>query len=552
LKHGCLYPMLPLLMLVILAAPMVAGAQGLLVEDDVETGTYVDLEGFKVSDNGTHLIITAGWAAPLPSGSPVNYTLERSLFLFLDLDNNRKTGCCRGYPYGGWEVEVEAYRSADGGEGLYLWFFNSTGFYEGMEAHAEWLSANSSGVEVSIPLAALNLSRRDTVLIQGVNGRVAATDTLSHNYFANWTVPYANISVDGDPGDWAGIDPLAVDSDDGLWDPYQVFNLTGVYVATDNKALFIRLDLGGRFNASLLPGLDYSTSFSLDVDVDNDGSVDYEVYLGSHPGVSAYTYVYNVSGHSWMWYRASSPVYNESWVNSSVEAGLSLSAIGLDEGLPGGNLTIRLGGYNSYIRDFLLQPWAALWHTRVFYTVGLGGYDAVPVDQANGGYYNALFTVQVSGAEFNASASGYLYVYLAAYDAEPTGNTSLQSSYRASSYYYVIHLSNPNSTVWPIHVEINVSGTATPILLYYDASSGIYKPLGEQSYDPATGTLKANLTQDEYQAGDDPVLVAAVNATPVGGALSLPKPAATQPLIPAAATTLLLATILAAYKHRKH
>ena len=121
------------------------------MHDDLETGTYMDLEWFTVSDNGTHLIITARWSGAFPSGTPTTYSLERDLWFNLDLDNNRKTGCCPGQPDGGYEIGVSAYRDLTG-QGLGVILFSSNGSYLGGEDHPEWLSANDTSMNISIPL----------------------------------------------------------------------------------------------------------------------------------------------------------------------------------------------------------------------------------------------------------------------------------------------------------------------------------------------------------------------------------------------------------------
>ena len=64
--------------------------------DNIETGTYIDLDDVTITDNGTHLIIKATWNKPFPPGTPKNYRIERWLCFGLDLDNNRKTGFYRG------------------------------------------------------------------------------------------------------------------------------------------------------------------------------------------------------------------------------------------------------------------------------------------------------------------------------------------------------------------------------------------------------------------------------------------------------------------------
>ncbi len=546
----------PLLLLVLLTLPSVALSRGVYVGDEVETGSYLDLRWFEVGDNGTHLILSAGWMQPLPNATPApgSYSLSRVLYFSLDLDNSRKTGCCPGWPGGGNEIEGWASYNIYGDQWLGINLYSSGGSYLGLEGHPQWASSNDTVISAAIPLSYLNISRGDRIMIHDVRGSMEAQDYIG-GVAANWTVPYAEISVDGDPGDWAGIDPLAVDSDDGFWVPYQMFNMTRVYVASDNKALYVRMDLGDVFNTSRLRGLggylEY-LEFIFAVDVDNDGMFDYVLHLHpwgagveSHGSEARYTY----------------PSYNASWYNTShVEFALSLSAIGVNNGLAGRNLTLGAWDYVVHVDDYLrisqylFLPYWQYWLTRIFYTVGSGGYMAVPEDRVLANWTGGWRTIHIGGVEFNISASGQTWAWLARYDAEPTGNSSLNALPGGMSQYYAIKVFSLGSITWPIHVEAEAPGKTGLTLLYYNATAGSYKPLGEQSYDPATGTLKANLTQDEYQAGDDPILILTWKPGPVGGALNIQaQKNNAYPAITIAATllTAIPTIIILAHKHKK-
>lgn len=501
-----------LLALLLLAAPPLLAAANtgqVLAPDDLETGTYVDLASITVTDNTTHLIITANWAAPQPLGNPTNYQLGKSLWLCLDLDNNRKTGCCPGEPWGGYEAELHAYLYADGAHDLYISFYASNGSWLGGEHHSEWLEANASSMTISIPLSKLNITKGDKVMIQGIESNIYVWDWLPTTYFPNYTVAYGDIAVDGDPSDWPSGTLLGIDGDDGVWNPYhQEFNMTAIYIATDNEALYLRLDLGDEINTTKLNNLYRYFEVWFSVDVDNDGNNDYHVSMRTWEA-----YVYNYSSDEVRWYHYSD--YNVSWYGTtSAEFGLNLSAIGIENGLAGNNLTIWDPNYYVHIRDdYKYFYWA--WQTRVFYTIGSGGHVVIPMDGGSQ-EFSGFASIHVGNATLNMSSRDWVGVDYAAYDGEPVGNSSINNV----GYYYALRIDDPNDIEWPITLAINYSGWGTqPLGVYfYNASSGEYEECSNTWIDPDNKIVYANITMGEYLAGDEPVFVARAPQLPaVGG-----------------------------------
>jgi len=103
-----------------------------------------------------------------------------------------------------------------------------------------------------------------------------------------------------------------------------------------------------------------------------------------------------------------------------------------------------------------------------------------------------------------------------------------------------IWVNNTNAVQWPIRIELKLKKPVPegiiPLLYYYNKATGRYVKCSNTGYDPATRTVWAYLTREEYEAGIGTPLVPLGSPTIVGGKL----------LVEQTKTPDTLATILAA------
>ena len=101
-------------------------------------------------------------------------------------------------------------------------------------------------------------------------------------------------------------------------------------------------------------------------------------------------------------------------------------------------------------------------------------------------------------------------------------------------------INNTNGIQWPIRIEFKLKKTPPagilPLLYYYNATRREYMKCSNTGYDPATRTIWAYLTKEEYEAGIGTPLAPLGLPTIVGGKL----------LVEQTKTPDTLATILAA------
>ena len=535
---------LGILLLGLLAGTTIATAPTPLTYEDEHIGhmDWRDLKFFKIWDNGTHLFMAWEWWGPPPIGDePYHF---RTTFTYLDIDNNRYTGSMYGrlqYYFAGAEILMDADKDY-----VYTWTYDATGHVVRSEPHWNWVYlANETMLIVSIPLDQLNLTNGDTIAVLHSESFASSAD-YAFSVAANWTVPYANITIDGDDADWAGIMPFATDngslvpeSIDNMVLEEQYANLTEAYVASNGTHLFLAFRMGGPFNSALNDYNHWYLVYGLWVNVDNDETWDYDLRLEISRN-SGQLHLYNFASESSGWYKLDEG--NFSGLDSGfVEVAIYPPLLGLPENMTNRNITIYVGWMGLDVEDFVVKPFS-----KIFYTVGVGGYTTMPSLEESGQITQGVNNLVLGDLNLTLEALGDVDFHLWEYSVEPTGNASLPGTLSHGNYY-VLWFKNPNNIVWPIHVEFASPGG---VLMYYDKSVGAYVPVADQVYDQASGVIRANLTYDEYLAGDEPVLVAVWSPTVVGGRLLQlqPMPRGTLALLAALATIILLAVTLAARK----
>ena len=509
-----------------------------------------DFKSFEVWDNGTHLLLEWDWWGLQPSGEP---WYLRDALVYLDIDNNRYTGLLRGWlsdPSAGAEVEVHVYPEGD--VDVYIWGADDS--YIGWEPHPEWVVLqNETSYIVAIPLDWLNLTAGDTLAALCPWTYTKSWDWVWFSV-VNWTVPAAGIVVDGGDADWAGVPAFAADnasSSDQYSLEEQYANITEAYVAANGTHLFLAFRMGGPLNPAINNYNWWDLYYNFYVDADNNGTWDYNVQIYTDKmmqnirlDVENYT-----SGLTFQYWLGDPRFPLFSGLDTGfVELAIDPSILGLPADMRNQNITLNMRLVILYVED-----WAEL-GSRIVYTIGSGGYAAVPADWEYYELDTGVYEVVFGDLNLTVNVSGGTRLYLWVYGVEPTGNASL--GYDALTGYYVLWFQDPGAVGWPVHVEVNVSGArGVPVLMYYNKTAGAYMEVADQSYDPAAGILSANIAYEEYTAGDEPVLVVADKPATVGASLELPtrKTGTPNPLTAAAITLLALATAtIITQKHRKH
>ena len=531
------------LVLLVLPATVPAAQNSGVSLGDEELGylAWRDLKSFTVYDNGTHLILVWEYWAPLPThGEP---WCPRDALVYLDLDNNRYTGRSAGWlgdPAAGAEMEIHIFPWMDA---LFIYYGRW------MESHPEWLTGDDTSYTLAIPLSWLNLTDGQTIAVLYPWTYVASWDHVWVGV-ANYTVPYANVTIDGDQADWAGIPVFAVDPNDDTTLEEGFANATGAYAASNGTHLFLAVSLGAPLKRSLLDLYDWwDLRYSVAIDVDNDNRNDYllEVYTDKFLYPDGRVNMGNLSDGRWYYYPLLAGANFSGLDTGFMEIAVEPSILGLPSYPAGTNITITLGDTALYTHDYTPSG------SKILYTIGTGGYTASPTSYAQYGLGAGTSQASIGSLNLTLNLTGGINLYLWEYSAEPTGNATLPRSYRAAGNYYVLLIDNPGNVQWPITLRISVPGARSATLFYYNKTSGTYMEVAEQAFNPQTSTLLANLSMEEYLAGDEPVVVAATPLQTVGGVLDIPVEHATPAAVPVLAAIALVsaaALVMAAGRRR--
>ncbi len=498
-----------LLLILFQGSLIVYGGEAVSVDDEyIGYIDWRDLRNISVYDDGNNLVIEALFWDYMPlCGS--YFTGFRALMVGLDLDNNRYTGYLPGvlnqYSSGA-EITLYATINSNMVTGLVINKYASDGTYIGTFNHPEWVEPITNlGFKISIPLNWLNITNGDTIAILSPRTSVYFADQI-YVTNVNFTIPYANnIVLNGIDNDWRYIDPAIVDYDEPCGAEGEC-DLIEQFFASNNESLFIAFRRGNHIDENSLDKYNsWDWGLITHLDTDLDGSTDYSIIFRSK-----YVAVFNYGNYQTIYYYPGSPELNMSDpYDDFVEYSISPSIIGLSSDLAGRNITI----YTTYMSISTVDPLGtnegmSYGMSRVFYTIGVGGYITYPIDY----FYKYIYhwgSVNAGNADINLYATSSTYVYLWAVVNEPTGNASLPLGYSLDGYYYVLEIAYPDRIQWPITINVNVSSNST--LFYYNKSTGTYEAINDQIYDPVNNFIRANISMEEYLAGDEPVFVAAEN-----------------------------------------
>ncbi len=468
----------------------------------------------------------------------------------LDLDNRVSTGAkfhVINYTTGETmaEIGVDAFIRQN-----YITYYYPNGTSAGTKSHG------MVSFDGSMAIVALNLTRiyeeyrnltnitlqPGTIRICYASTPTFLLDPISPNSMvANVTVNFSAIVVDGHPNEWNDTNTLIlVDGPDSMdFSPVKEANITAVYVATDNRTLFFRVDLEG-------PTADYVAAyndiyyhwraFTFYLDVNNDGAYDYQLDIYG-PG-SVY---YNASTGTWLVTPVGGvnivnltsgtlstywpPTVNISWTGTStVEVGIDLDLVGLTGFAAGGKLTIGVAPQWFGVNDAVLRGFG-----DAMYTVGIGGFytystGKVATVTGSGG-------VSVGNANISVNTISPVDIYAGSFEWDPMGlGGAGLGVFDAFTGYYYLEVSNASAVVWPINITISYSdGDIAGFMedhikvFYYDKYADRYVELDPSLYrvDPVANLIYVTITDEVYNRSDL-VLVPTAPPIPVGGKLLMP------------------------------
>ena len=184
-------------------------------------------------------------------------------------------------------------------------------------------------LSVAFAMAPAVASEEDTKVGQGIDDGKASRTGTSPESREMLAVGKTTITIDGNPGDWAGISPVVVDSyTDGGGGAYEIRD---VYATSDSSNLYLRMDLGSIGTTAIYFELDVdeniNTGYNTNTDIwgwylnPHDTGIDYWVWVVVDDG-TADLCALDSSGSDT--YIGSCPV----GIGSVVEVAVPLSAIG--------------------------------------------------------------------------------------------------------------------------------------------------------------------------------------------------------------------------------
>ncbi len=480
-----------------------------------------DLEKIEVNDNGTHLIVHSQWNNSLPTISGT-YKINHVVSISVDRDMNPLTGgggtCYR--LQSGYEVVANGYNSSDGLRNFYMYWFASNGTQLGYASNSNYVASNTSGLYLSLPLTDLNLStdNRSRILVFGHATFMDSFPILTHY---NVTVNYTAVAIDGSDSEWNfSNSTLVLDSNDNYTVPYPGFNITGIYIASDNSYLYFLFKLDSPVNDSFFTSytIDQATasySASLTIDVDNDGVSDY--YLSVYPfGVG----VYNYSNSAYSFYHVPS-----AWNTSNVEIALNLSYMGLSS-IVGQNISIRTYNWMTTIYDYLVPKEK---YYGFLYRIGSGGRFIAAVNNycVCGCTIPAGITTRSFGdLNLTMNLTSSQLIYMLEFNTSPVFSKVIGGTV---SNYYKFSLIDETAISWPLTATITYNETLVSLLgytednltvYYYNYTSNRYEPLphNQTIIDTSNNIIVFNITRTVYEAGD-PIIALGGSSPAVGGKL---------------------------------
>ncbi len=496
---------------------------GALTTDDSELNDWRDTSSAEVWTNGTHLWVRSFWNSYVESTA--SYVSIRGLAVCIDTDLDRDTG---GTFYGmrGCDKAIEAwyFMSSEPVAYVYLYTFYPNGSLESVTEVPQYMVyAYPTEIAVAVPLDELGSPSK---LIVGVKALTRSEDWLPKN--SAFTVPQATITIDGSGADWPSNAKVADDDYDAVQD-YGYANATSIWLAADDKALYVRLNIVQPIPSSST----YTFIPTLELDI-----------VGTTVNLSLELYPDKLIVGNNVYY-ASSKIYNVSWSETTtLEAAISLSALGITS-LAGQTVSVESLWSYTLVDDAIDNEanTRSSNESRFVFTDVLNNVGYVTqVSGYNSKLVNGSATLSTGSAQISLDATQPTMVGVHAYDEEPTGNASIDHI----GSFYRIYIENVSAVSWPITVVIGYDENEAAskgwdenylTIYFYNATSGAYQPLQNVWIDTQNNLLYAKISLDEYLASDDIILVVSQSTTP-------PPPVPESPILIALA---ILGTVCVAF-----
>ncbi len=578
----------------LLTIVLLAATPALLIAQTTQQGpvtmtdpaTYsanVDLRAITISDNQTHLLIRIKTGTPLPPPAApgtarvdievggmwsINDAQGRPHFparLLVDLDNNMSTGIHSYYVKNGTMelvpgIDMVCWFHYWGGQQIDagLAYYYPNGSFAGSYGFTIFSNDIVSGEYLTIPLNITMLAE----MYQASTGRSVNPQSIKIYIPSEWYHPrfidmlpspvtvavnFSRISVDGNASDWNGTTTLvSMDYGDKVV-AMPDSNLTAFYIATDNRSLYIRVDLEGPVLTD-----NYSPTDQLEV---------HWRWLGIRLAWNGSTYWLYFSPSYFMAFNetagwvnlathpSSSPDYNVSWNGTStLEFAINLSSMGFQGFGAGTTVSIWYLELGEHVIDYVTPG-------IITYTIGLGGSTGNYVKSVENVVGTTTITAGNTNVTINTTSPTTVYVGSFASDPMGLGGTGLGYFESFANFQY-FEVSDPAAVVWPVIITVKYDDATLRALglneslikvFYYDKYSGEYVELSPQLYtvDTENNTVTITVTWDVYNRSDLTLVPTALPLV-VGGKLVLPSNdvsdflmlAATGMLIASAAITL--------------
>lgn len=475
-------------------------------DDLTSFAQWADVGNMSAWINGTHLLVSFKFADSIPEIHSAN-TFLRQVYVYIDADFNVSTGAGGGsyasIMYGG---DYSVYAKVQGGSGgftryLTIYTYAKDGSTLNRELKSEWLDFDNYTLTVGIPLTYLNITPDLPVRIFGSMTLNEYKDVVE--MVVRQQLPAVhNISLDGNSSDWEGVEPLFRDTDEGN-DPeeFTPYNITTMYVGVDGDFMYFGVKFAAPLSVSDMKSGNLNQAARLFLDVNNDGAYDYELTFMRWSSYAT-VHIYNFTSHKGI----NNNIYDPKSSGSEgdfIEYRINATSLNLPIET---DFRLRLLSANSYSFDIL---GINAGRVRLYLNTGEGAYVAKPY---GGQYLGAL----LSGREYNLvhlyinttfinTSQGKLVYGM--YLNEPTAKGTIEAPHDNTSLYYCIKIWPKEDIQWPINIKFLANGLANPTLLYLNGTTGIYMPLKEQVYSPTDDAVYANISQSEYFANEELVIV---------------------------------------------
>ncbi|MEM2940981.1 MAG: hypothetical protein QW304_05470 [Thermoproteota archaeon] len=297
---------------------------------------WMDVKAVYMKTEGSRLYFYAEYYGAMPNSEDC----YRDLQIYMDTDRSTETGSVSNEL--GRDYYIEFYLYGDNST-YYAWLYrlNSTAnSWQGVKNLRPnmKLAPELSYMEIWVDQQDIGYTARGIDFYMVSYAEVKAMPTTELSYVIGSSVK--QITVDGNPGDWGDITPLATFQSRSI-NPSEL-EISNIYVANDAENLYMRIDTRGTPTASINTGT-LSRYLYPYLDTDNNNATGYSSYSGAdfyasvsfsaNPAKNNYIDYYRYTGTggdwNWQWVAGGSASSN---FNSVFEFKIPLSYLGLSSG----------------------------------------------------------------------------------------------------------------------------------------------------------------------------------------------------------------------------